>query len=374
VTAIESPASDQPAPRPTAADVLGVPFLPPGVVTEGGNRLRAAVGRLGGAMAPPPVRILEGLFGMLDHRVLVALCDAGVPDALTAPLPVDELAGRLDVDAAMLERLLRFAATRGWVRLDRRGRVRPTRVTTFLRRDHPGGWRAWVDFAGGDEVVAAVGRLAVGREPRDGFAEANGAPFFAWMADHPDRWAAFDAAMAAGGRMHALTLAAALDWSGGGTVCDVGGGNGQLLATLLDLVPSLEGTVLDLPDVVARAVDHPRLTAVGGDAFEQVPGGFDTYLLVNVLHDWDDVDAPAILRRVAEAADRAARVVVVDSERTEVPRADVAVAADVLMAALTDGGRERDTAELDALGRAVGLARSRSVRLASGDLAHVFRP
>ena len=23
-------------------------------------------------MAPPPVRILEGLFGMLDHRVLVA--------------------------------------------------------------------------------------------------------------------------------------------------------------------------------------------------------------------------------------------------------------------------------------------------------------
>jgi hypothetical protein len=325
-------------------------------------------------MAPPPVRILEGLFGMLDHRVLVALCEAGVPDALTGPVGVGALAERIGADPTMLERLLRFASTRGWVRIDRRGRVRPTRVTAFLRAGHPGGWRAWVDFAGGDEIVAAVGALSARAGVTDAFAEVNGSPFFEWMAGHPDRWSTFDRAMGAGGRMHGLTLAGALDWSDTTSVCDVGGGTGELLATLVDLVPDLQGTVLDLPDVAGRVRDHPRLKAIAGDAFASIPEGFDTYLLVNVLHDWNDRDAGRILRRVAEAAAGRSRVVVVDSDRPTVPEDDVAVAADVLMAALTTGGKERDTTAFTALGREAGLRLERSVRLASGDLAHVFRP
>jgi SAM-dependent methyltransferase len=363
----------QPAVPPRVADVLGVPFLPPAAVTVRANRVRSALGRVHAAMAPPPVRILEGLFGMLDHRVLVALCEAGVPDALTGPVEVAALAERIGADPIMLERLLRFASTRGWVRIDRRGRVRPTRVTAFLRAGHPGGWRAWVDFAGGDEIVAAVGGLSVRAGVTDVFAGVNGLPFFEWMAGHPNRWSIFDRAMGAGGRMHGLALAGALDWSDTTSVCDVGGGTGELLATLVDLVPALEGTVFDLADVVRRAPDHPRLTFMAGDAFDRVPDGFDTYLLVNVLHDWDDEDATRILRRVVEAAAGRSRVVVVDSDRPTVPEDDVAVAADVLMAALTAGGKERDTAAFTALGRDAGLRLERSVRLASGDLAHVFR-
>ena len=358
----------------TTADVLGVPLLPPGPVTAAGNRIREVLGRLHGAMAPPPARILAGLFGMLEHRALVVLCHAGVPDALTGPTAVAQLASRLGADPVRLERLLRYAATKGWVRLDRRGRARPTRVTAFLRSHHPGGWRAWVEFAGGQEIVAAVGALSVDEEPTDAFAAVNGAPFFDWMAQHPHRWTTFDRAMGAGGRMHALTLAAALDWSADRRVCDVGGGTGQLLSTLLDLVPSLEGTLLDLPEVVARAVPHPRLQTSGGDAFAYVPEGFDTYLLVNVLHDWDDADAVRILTRVAQATGSSGRVVVVESEYTAVPRDTLAVSADLLMAALTGGGRERGTQGFVELGHTAGLQHERAVRLASGDLAHLFHP
>ncbi|MEX2548842.1 MAG: methyltransferase, partial [Nitriliruptoraceae bacterium] len=315
-----------------------------------------------------------GLFGIREHRALVALCDAGVPDALTGPTAVPQVAGRIGADPVRLERLLRYASTKGWVRLDRRGRVRPTRVTAFLRRDHPGGWRAWVEFAGGDEIVATVGALSTDVEPVDAFVAVNGAPFFDWMAQHPARWSTFDRAMGAGGRMHALTLAAALDWSGDRRVCDVAGGTGALLSTLLDLVPGLEGTLLDLPEVVARAVSHPRLQTSGGDAFAHVPEGFDTYLLVNVLHDWDDVDAVRILTRVAEATGSSGRVVVVEGERTSVPRDPLPVSADLLMSALTRGGRERGTEGFVELGDTAGLRHDRSVRLASGDLAHVFHP
>ena len=172
--------------------------------------------------------------------------------------------------------------------------------------------------------------------------------------------------------MHALTLDAALDWSAARKVCDVGGGTGELLASLLELQPHLVGSLFDLPDVVARAVRHDRLTAIGGDAFKEVPSGFDTYLLVNVLHDWNDDDATTILGRVADAAAGGARIVVVDNERTASPRNDLAVSADVLMAALTNGGRERSTSEFTALGRRCDLRLARTVRLASGDLAHEF--
>jgi hypothetical protein len=358
----------------TTADVLGVPLLPPGPITLAGNRIRGLLGRVHGAMAPPPARILSGLFGMLEHRALVLLCRVGIPDALTGPTSVPQLASRLDADPERLERLLRYAALQGWVRLDRRGRVRPTRVTAFLRSDHPGGWRAWVEFAGGEEIVAAVGALSMDEGASDAFAAVNGAPFFEWMAQHPDHWTTFDRAMGAGGRMHALTLAAALDWSADRRVCDVGGGTGELISTLLDLVPHLEGTLLDLPEVVARSVSHPRLQASGGDAFVHVPEGLDTYLLVNVLHDWDDADAMRILTRVAEATGSSGRVVVVESEYTAVPRDVLAVSADLLMAALTRGGRERGTEGFVELGHTAGLRHERAVRLASGDLAHVFHP
>ena len=352
--------------------ILGVPFLPPVAVSGAGNRLRGFVGRAQARMAPPPVRILEGIFGMLEHRVLVALCEAGVPDALTRPVEPVALAQTLSVDADGLERLLRFGATRGWLRIDRRGRVRPTAVTKFLRRDHPGGWRAWVDFAGGAEIVAAVASLRVAVTPTDSFAAANGRPFFEWMAAHPDRWVVFDDAMAAGGRMHALTLGAALDWSACRRVCDVGGGTGHLMAALLDLQPHLTGAVFDLPDVVARAVHHDRLTAIAGDALVEIPSGFDTYLLVNVLHDWNDDGATQILDCVAGTGSIGAHIIVVDSERTAVPRDDFATSADVLMAALTSGGRERTTAEFAEIGRRCGLRLERTVPLASGDVAHEF--
>ena len=197
-----------------------------------------------------------------------------------------------DVEPDRFERLLRYCATRGWVRFDRRGRVRPTRVTKFLRRDHPGGWRGWVTF------VRWARRRGRARQTRRRRArrrrpvrDANGLPFFEWMSSHPDRSAVFDSAMEAGARMHGLVVAAALDWSGRRAVCDVGGGTGAFLAVLLEQEPHLRGAVLDLPDVIARARPHDGIEFVAGDAFAAIPTGFDTYVFVNVLHDWGDEDA-----------------------------------------------------------------------------------
>jgi hypothetical protein len=375
-----APAATGPS-RPTLgpADVLGVPALPPAAVSGVGARVRAGVARLHRASGLPPQRVMEAALAPLDLAAAATLCHLDVPDRLTGPVDVTVLATELGLDPDRFARLARYAATRGLVRLDRRGRLRPTRVTAFLRRDHPGGWAAWVRFAAGGEVAAALSRLEDGLRPDgDAFAAANGVPFFDWMIAHPERHATFDGAMAAGGRMHGLLLARELDWAGTRTVCDVGGGDGTLLATLLAHHPELDGVLFELPAVVARAPEHDRIRTVGGDAFVEVPAGCDTYLLVNVVHDWSDDDAVRILEQVRAALPDPAqpgagpRVVVLESEAHTRPRDDLSVRADLLMLALTPGGRERTTEEVGALARRAGLSLARTHRLASGDAAHVL--
>jgi hypothetical protein len=324
-------------------------------------------------MAPPPVRILEGIFGMLDHRVLVALCAAGVPDALSGKTDPASLADKVGVDPVALERLLRFAATRGWVRIDRRGRVGPTAVTAFLRRDHPGGWRAWVDFAGGDEIVAAVASLTIGAKPTDAFAAANGIPFFDWMSGHPDRWAVFDDAMAAGGRMHALTLDAALDWSASRRVCDVGGGylgNCWLRCSSSNRISRVPCSTCLRSSTGRWSTSGSRPSAA--TRFAKCRAG-STPTCSSTCCTIGTTTTQARSSTVSRwRPPRDARIIVVDNERTVTPHNDLAVSADVLMAALTNGGRERTTSEFAALGRASGLHLAGTARLASGDVAHEF--
>ena len=116
------------------------------------------------------------------------------------------------------------------------------------------------------------------------------------------------------------------------------------------------------------------LQAVAGDAFHAVPPDCDTYLFVNVLHDWSDDDACRLLRVARTALGSAGRVVVVEQERRAVPIDDIGTRTDLLMLALTPGGRERTTAAFARLAGAADLRLDTSVTLASGDRAHVLRP
>lgn len=368
-------ASDGPG-RPELRDVLGIPVLPPASMTAASTRVRGWLARRVTSMAPPPAQIVEASLAGLEPAVLAALCRLGVPDHLSGRPTVDELAVTLGVDPHRLTRLLRFAHTRGWVRLDRAGGVRATRFTRFLRRDHPGGWRAWPEFAMGPEITAALARLDRATDPDgDPFAEANGDGFFGWMRANPDRHVVFDAAMAAGARMHGLLLAHQVDWTTSRRVCDIGGGDGTLLETLIAHQPHLHGIDLELPEVVARAPARHQVTTVAGDAFAAVPAGCDTYLFVNVLHDWNDDDAIRLLTRAGAAArppsgTASGRVLVLESRASRTPRPDIATLADTLMLALTPGGRERTTQEMATLAERAGLRLRRTHGLVSGDVIH----
>src|SRR5205823_2748723 len=103
----------------------------------------------------------------------------------------------------------------------------------------------------------------------------------------------FDLAMAGFHGPESAAMCDAYDFSGFGTLVDVGGGNGSLLRVVLERTPRLKGILFDLPHVVARAQANlqaagviDRCQLVGGSFFDSVPAGGDVYLLRHIIHDW----------------------------------------------------------------------------------------
>jgi SAM-dependent methyltransferase len=91
-----------------------------------------------------------------------------------------------------------------------------------------------------------------------------------------------------------------------GRLLDAGGGAGSHAARLVDAIPDLEATVLDLPgaEEVLRE-RHPDLGFVAGDLDQPGfgrPAGerWDAVLLANVLHDHPPERARRIVREAAE--------------------------------------------------------------------------
>jgi hypothetical protein len=360
--------------RRRTRDVLGVPFVPPTWATRSTLAIRRRLAAAHRQTAPPSIRVLEGLFGVFDNRVLGLLVELEIPELLQRPRDVAQLAEATGTDRDRLDRLLRYAAARGFVAAERRGRYRSTPVTEILRRDHPNSWRGWVEFAGSDWFWDAFRHLDAAVKGTESAVHAGtGHDFFEFVNNvRPEAGDAFNRAMAAGAMVQAFALNQALDWSNVRTVCDVGGGTGAALEYVLTARPHLEGILFDLPEVVSAACSTLRTDPLvgrcqirGGSFFDAVPEGADRYLLLAIVHDWDDTRATEILSRVREAMDSDARVVVVEGALSDRPRDEFAQASDLLMCALADG-RERTLREFETLFERSRLTLVRTIPLMTG--------
>ena len=228
---------------------------------------------------------------------------------------IDELAAAADCDAGALHVVLGHLVAKGVFTEPSPGRFALNDAARELQAATP-----FLDLAGiGGRFAHAWSTLpAYVRTGRPGYEERFGRPFWDDLAAHPDLAAGFDALIGpAGHGVPDPQLELAAGWDTVRTVVDVGGGTGAFLAELLRARPGLSGTLVDLPDTVARAAATfeaagvaDRVTLAGQSFFDPLPAGSDLYLLRSVLNDWPDRETTAILRRCAEAARPGGRVVV----------------------------------------------------------------
>jgi hypothetical protein len=186
--------------------------------------------------------------------------------------------------------------------------------------------------------------------------------FWDYLAAHPEEGAIVASALTADSPTRAAALLATCDFSGGGTVVDVAGGQGQLLASLLAAVPSLRAILADRPEVLAGAPEIlraagviDRCEVVAADFFVSVPAGGDAYVLSQIICDWPDEEALAILRVCHQAMAPGARLwlleIVVPPEDQIAP--DHALFDLTILTLL--GGKGRTAAEHQALLETAGF-------------------
>ena len=297
---------------------------------------------------------------------LRATCEIGIVDALDEPLDVAELATRTGSDPPTLARLLRVLVDLGLLALDD-GRYTATPRGEMLRVEHPSGVRNLALMQTVLPNLTAWQHLADAvRRGAPIFEELNGQSSWEWLAARPEEGVIFNAAMARRSALQLEAMRASRDFSGTRLLVDVGGGEGAMVAGLLAQEPSLHAIVADRPEVAAEASAvlaaaglAERAHGVATDFFVAVPPGGDVYVLSNVLHDWDDPEATAILRTVREAMGPGAALLVVENVldapgRSSTQQRDVHL-LDLHMLVMF-GARERTKAEYDALVVAAGFA------------------
>ena len=296
----------------------------------------------------------------------------GLPDLLAkGPMTVDALAAESGAQAGPLGRVLQALAAMGYLS-ERDGAYTLLPLGETLLSAGDTSVNHWVKmfqevsfFRSHAELLHTV------KSGGSAYAHVNGQEMFLHFADNPEVGAVFDRAMTFETAVIAQAVIDAYDFSAFGTVADIGGSHGTLLAAVLQAQPALQGILFDRSRVIpaadaalAEAGLGDRTECVAGSFFKSVPAS-DAYLLKNIIHDWPDDRCVMILACCREAMKPDGRILIV--ERVLEAGALQAICADLDMLVLggADNARERTAEEYSALAEAAGCRLARIVPTAS---------
>jgi hypothetical protein len=302
--------------------------------------------------------------------MVYAAAKLGLADQLAdGPRTADELATATGTHPRSLYRLLRALASVGVFSEGDDHRFSLTPLAEPLRADVPGSQRAAVLMMVGQFYDAWGDLIGSVRTGRPVFETRHGRRFFEFLAEDEDEARIFDDAMTALNDRKTTAMLEAYDFSGVSVLADIGGGNGETLASALRRSPRMRGILFDLPGVVERARIRAagladRCQIVGGSFLESVPGGADAYLLRHIVHNWDDERAETILRNVRRAMGDGARLLVVERVIPPGNGRMFGKLMDLTML-VVHGGQERTEEEFRRLFAAAGFRLTRIVPTAT---------
>lgn len=347
--------------------------VPPARLVRVVERVRHALGRVHQRSVPAPIAVLEKIIGTWIAQGIAVAAELKLADALAdGPLTIDELSRKVGADPDALARLLRALIGEGIFTRRRDGRYALNAHGAALKSDavvSVAGMARWVGLPEHREhwsrLVDAI-RTGEAVVPR-----LRGKSGFEYLAEHPHLAAVFNDAMTSMSEASIAPLIAAYDCTPYPTIIDVGGGRGRLLAAILGASPASRGILYDLPEVVETAPPllrthgvANRVDIVPGSFFDSVPAGGDLYISKNVVHDWPDDQAIAILGNIRAAAAAGSKLLLVELVLPAHSRGFIGNWIDMEML-LVAGARERTAAEYGALLERSGYRLTRVIPTAS---------
>jgi hypothetical protein len=250
-------------------------------------------------------------------RALHAVAELGIADALgDSARSAEELAAPTGTDAGALGRALRVLSTEG-IFEPRDGGWGHTPASRLLRSDHPQSMRSFVRMIGMPVYWRAfeyfTEALKTGGSVQEMVVPGG---FWHYLSENPDKSRIFDEAMMGKAAGQVAGILASYDFSAFDTIADIGGGRGHLLAAVLNAAPNARGVLFDQPHVTADAqaagMESERLRGQPGDFFSDALPAADCYLIMQVIHDWDDQKAARILSAIRQAARPGAKLLLIE--------------------------------------------------------------
>jgi hypothetical protein len=312
-----------------------------------------------------PDRAYQLVSGFRVTQMVRAVALLKIPDLVAAgPQNVDDLAASAGVQVDPLRRVLRCLVTAGVFTETDGGSFGATAVSECFK-EQPGSMREMILMLTADSYTAFGDLMHTLRTGEPAFEHIFGMPRWEQLAREPDKAKQFNAAMQSRTEQIRGSVASAYDLSRAHSVIDVGGGRGTLLAGLLKAHQHLRGTVFDLEAGIAEADAYlkeqgvrDRCEIVSGSFFDAIPSGHDIYVLKNIVHDWDDEKAIAILTSCSKAMGSKGRLILVEHVmpvRAEYTADSRRIFLDDVQMLVMLGGKERTEAEYRTLMDEAGL-------------------
>ncbi len=273
-----------------------------------------------GPTPPPHVGMLQILGGGHVAGAVACLAQLGIPDLLEAgPKSAEELAREIGAHPRALYRLMRATACVGVLNEGPDGKFSQTPMSNVLRTKAQPSLRAFATMGGREWHGRGWSELEYCvRTGKQAPEKIYGAPVFRYLEQHPEEARIFNQAMTDLSEIDSPAVAEAYDFSGIKTLADVGGGHGNLLATIMARNPEMKGTLCDLAYVVDGARNGPlkpmmeRTSMAACDIFASVPAGADAYIMKHIIHDWPDEGCVRILKACRKGVNPGGKLLVVD--------------------------------------------------------------
>jgi hypothetical protein len=316
-----------------------------------------------------PVNILQQIMGgYIVSRCLHVAAELGVADVLDeTPQTAAQIAPAVGAHPEALERILHLLAAHGIFQRQGNAFVHSP-ASRLLRKDHPQSLHAFVRNFGSSTNWAIYQELEYSiRTGLPASDQVVPGGLWAFRAAHPEANSLFNQAMVSKARKHIAAITAAYDFSGFQVIGDIAGGHGHLLRAVLDCTPTAAGVLFDQPHVI-QEIQHlasERISLRSGDFFKDDLPACDAYMLMSIIHDWDDDASVAILKTVRRSAPPHARLLLIDSIMPDDPGPSWAKTMDIHMLTLL-GGKQRTLDEYGALLRQAGFSLLREIDTGAG--------
>ncbi len=343
--------------------------LPPVWLVKALNGFRTFLLQLNRKIFPGNVVLYEQFqyFWLLPSLYVAAKMDIATR-LKAAPLSVAGLAEQLQADPVNLSRIMRALASQGIFRQTRDGRYHLNAMSRALL-DEPGSLRYMVLHHLGPVNWELMSNLEYAvRTGNDAFTGKYGKPVYDYLKDHPAENELFDLSMTNLSGLGLAPVMQAYDFSKFPLIADIGGGEGFLLANIMQQNPGCRGILFDsrealarAPEMVSRFQAENRITLMAGDFFSGITLTADLFLMKNILHNWGDEACIKLLNNIGRSIRPNGRILIIEMIVPAGNASSLSKLLDIQMMATMNEGRERTETEYRTLLKSSGFTITRII-------------